>query len=74
MWRFCSQSYIKKTDHSSTSATASNRSKQPTAAKMKLVTFVPFVTMAMAQDETQTVTITVSPTDLMSVSLFFGLG
>ena len=36
---------------------------------MKLVTFVPFVTMAMAQDETSTVTISVSPTDLMSVSL-----
>ena len=36
---------------------------------MKLVTFVPFVTMAMAQDETQTVTISVSPADLMSASL-----
>ena len=37
---------------------------------MKLVTFVPFVTMAMAQDESQTVTISVSPTDLISVALY----
>lgn len=43
---------------------------------MKLVTFVPFVTMAMAQDEAQTVTISVSSTDIMSVALylFFCLG